>query len=119
MKRAERTAEEDTVATRAAWEGVGYARCELDQAEREAAELRERRRQLMHEIDVVRAENQVLEKELNEQLGAWRMLDETQLKVVEILPRLRQVTDSWSYRLTLGLLAMLNRLRGLVLPKRH
>lgn len=118
MKRPERTEEGLAADLREAHERVGYARCETDRAERQCAELRARREQLLQQIEAVRGENQLLEQELRQQLATWRQLDETHVRTEEILPRIRQVTGSLSYRLTSGLLGVINKVRRLVLPAR-
>lgn len=141
MNRPERTEEPVPAAEYERHEAIGYLRCELDQAERTLATLRARKQELLRQIaladneqrdaeraldahraelrrqlDVVAAENQALERELLERLAAWRKLDEATVRVDEIVPQLRAVTGSFTYRCVAGLLHLVNRVLGVLRP---
>ncbi len=116
MDRPDRVTEESPAAERERFELIGYSRCEADEAERLLADLRHKLQTLRSQIAAVEAENRTLERELLQQLGTWRKLDDANQRVEEILPQLRVVTGSLTYRLCAGLLAVLNRGRRLLLP---
>jgi SMC interacting uncharacterized protein involved in chromosome segregation len=139
MNRPERTEEPVPATEYERHEAVGYLRCEVDQAERTLATLRARKQELLRQItladaeqcdaeralqanraelqrqlDVVAAENRALERELLERLATWRKLDEASVRVEEIVPQLRAVTGSFTYRFVAGLLHVVNRGLGVL-----
>lgn len=142
MNRPERTEEPVPATEYERHEAIGYLRCEVDEAERTLATLRARKQELQRQITladneqrdaertvlaqraelqrqlaVVAAENQTLERELLERLATWRKLDEASLRVDEVVPHLKAVTGSLTYRCVAGLLHVVNRGLALVLPR--
>lgn len=119
MSRPRRVDEEAPIGAKELAERVGYARCEADEAERTLEALRQRQQDLRRQIAAVDAENRTLERDLLQQLGQWRKLDDGQQRVEELLPQLKSVTSSLTYRLVAGLLTRINRVRAFVLPSRR
>ena len=98
---------------------LGYARGSVDETERTLAALRQRQHDLRQQIAAVMAENRLLERELLQQLGQWRKIDDANQRVEDVLPQLKAVTGSWTYRLVAGMLAVVNRVRRVILPGRR
>lgn len=118
MPRPDRIAEGTPEADRERFERIGYSRCEADEAERLLASLRQKQLELRDQIAAVGAENRTLERDLLQQLGTWRKLDDAHQRVEDVLPQLKAVTSSLVYRLVAGLLGVVNRVRCLLLPSR-
>ena len=112
----ERVEESTAKHARELFERIGYARCELDRIELELTKLVERRQALQKHTEVVRAENETLELDLLQRLTRWQMLDDVNQRVENVMPQLRAVTGSLTYRLVAKMLAVVNRLRRAVLP---
>lgn len=119
MSRPRRVEEGAPTDARELAERIGYARCETDEADRTLEALRQKQQDLRRQIAAVDAENRVLERDLLQQLSQWRKLDDGQQRVEELLPQLRSVTSSLTYRLVAGLLAGINRMRSFLLPTRR
>ena len=98
MTREARREDDPCADVRATAERIGHARCEVEYADRELEALRRQRERLARDIDAVRAENGTLEQELLRELAAWRKLDGDKQRLQDVLPRVRQVTASMSYR---------------------
>lgn len=114
---------EDAAAEREVYERIGYTRREVEEArarlrelERNRDELRSRKEDLSRQIDVVRAEVEALRAQLTERLGAFCALDDVDQRTasVEIVRRIEAIRASATYRITAGVLAVVNRLRGVV-----
>lgn len=103
-------------------EEVGYARCQMDDAkaklrEVEACrdELVKRRGELMHQIEVVEAEVASLRRRLLDRLGSWCALDELDQRAsVDLIRRIDAVRSSSTYRITAGMLRVVNVLHRVV-----
>ena len=98
---------------------LDHARGAADEAERTLAALQQRQQDLRRQIGAVTAENRLLERELLQQLGQWRKLDDANQRVEDVLPQLKTVTSSLTYRLVAGMLAVVNRVRRAILPGRR
>lgn len=96
---------------------LGYARGSVDETERTLSALRQRQHDLRTQIAAVTAENRLLERDLLQQLGKWRMLDEASQRVEDVLPQLNAMTGSLTYRLVALLHGVVNRVRRAILPK--
>ncbi|MBL8753585.1 MAG: hypothetical protein JNK15_09810 [Planctomycetes bacterium] len=110
--------EPPATAAREPGERVAYTRGELDRTELELARLRARRAELQKQIDVVTAENGLLERDLLQKLATWRKLDDANARAEEVLPQLRAVTGSLCYRVCRVLLHGVNRAWALVTFRR-
>lgn len=110
MQRTDRV-EEGTRASQQAAEALGYARCEVDQAAGQLADLQQRRDELRRQIEAARVETDALENELIDRLSAWQRLEQRAQRLDDVWPRFQAVTKSLTYRASAGLLAAVNRLR--------
>jgi len=97
--------------TREHFERLGYARAEVDGAEKALAAQRQKRQELSRQNEVVETECKQLERELLQKLAFWRKLDEHTQTVDTLLPQFRAVTGSFTYRAAAALLRTINRLR--------
>lgn len=97
----------------------GHARGVVDEAGRTLAALRHREQDLRKQIAAVDAENRLLERELMQQLSQWRRLDDATQRVEDVLPQLKAVTGSLTYRLVAGMFGVVNRVRRAILPGRR
>jgi len=98
---------------------VRHAHGIVDEAGRTLAALRHRQQDLRKQIAAVDAENRLLERELLQQLSQWRRLDDATQRVEDVLPQLKAVTGSLTYRLVAGMLGLVNRVRRAILPGRR
>jgi hypothetical protein len=98
-------------AERDLFERIGYARAESDGAEQTLARLRARHQDFLRQIDVVETECRRLERELLEKLSTWRKLENDQQGLDDVLPQVRAITTSHTYRYTAALLRIVNRTR--------
>jgi hypothetical protein len=106
--------EPSTAAARELHESVGGARADVERAEQELVRLRARNTDLQRQIGVVVGESQNLERELLQKLSSWRNLDDANARAEEVLPQLRAVTGSLTYRLVRGVLHVGNRVLGVL-----
>lgn len=118
MNRPERVETPLPKADRDTHERIGYARCEADQAEKALTDLQKKRDSLTRQIDAVEAENRNLERELLQKLGTWRKLDDATQRVDDVLPQLKAVTGSLTYRGVAKVLGVVNRTRKAMRRKR-
>lgn len=118
MNRPERVETPLPKADRDTHERIGYGRCEADQADKTLAELQKKRDLLARQIDAVEAENRNLERELLHKLGTWRKLDDATQRVDDVLPQLKAVTGSLTYRGVAKLLGAVNRARKVLRRRR-
>jgi len=103
-------------------EEVGYARCQLDQAVAKLRETEQRRdelagrcTELARQIEVVDAEVAALRRRLLDRLGAWCSLDELDQRASsDVIRRIDAVRGSSTYRITAGVLHLLNKVRRFV-----
>ncbi len=95
-------------------EHVGGARADVERDQQELARLRARHADLERQIEVVAGETQNLERELLQKLASWRKLDDANVRVEDVLPQLRAVTGSLTYRLVHGVLHIGNRVLGVL-----
>lgn len=105
------------------FEQIGYTRREVDEArarlrelERTRDELRGRRDELARQIEFVQGETDALRKQLAERLGTWCQWDDADQRAasVELVRRVDEVRSSTTYRLTAGLLLVVNKVRRFV-----
>ncbi len=95
-------------------ERVGAARADAERAQLELVRLRAKSAELERQIGIVGDENQNLERALIQKLTSWRKLDDANVRAEEVLPQLRAVTGSLTYRLVYGVLRIGNRVLGVL-----
>ncbi len=101
-------------AARDLFEQTGAARAELQRAEQDLERLRARHAELTAQVEAVQIENANLERGLVKKLHEWRRLDDATVRADEVLPQLRAVTGSLTYRAVRFVLHAVNRVLGLV-----
>ena len=108
---------------REAHESVGYARCEVDTArarlrelERTRDDLVRRQQEATRQIDFVQREVDDRRRELAERLGAWCALDDLDQRTIasDFIRKVDAVRASRTYRITAGVLRVVNRARYFV-----
>jgi septal ring factor EnvC (AmiA/AmiB activator) len=100
-----------TAAERDLFVRIGNVRAEADAAEQTLARLRARHQDLLRQIDVVETECCKLEHELLERLSTWREFESDQQDMDDLLPQVRAVTTSFTYRVVAQLLRIVNLTR--------
>ncbi len=111
MNRPDRIEEPMPASERELFERIGYSRCEADQVEQMLLRLRNKRQEMASQILAVEAENAILERELLQKLDTWKGRDEALQRVEDVLPQIKAVTGSLTYRLVLAMLRGVNRVR--------
>jgi hypothetical protein len=96
------------------YEQVGAARADVERAEQDLAKLEARHAQLTRQLEAVQIENANLERELIKKLHDWRKHDDANVRADEVLPQLRAVTGSFTYRAVSFALHAVNRVLGIV-----
>lgn len=99
-----------TAAERDLFVRIGWVGAEADAAEQTLARMRARHQDLLRQIEVVEAECCKLEHELLERLSKWRELESEQQDMDDLLPQIRAVTTSFTYRVVANLLRIVNLL---------
>ena len=111
MNRPDRIEEPTPATERDLFERIGYSRCEVEQAERVLSQLQGKHQEMTRQIQVVEAENACIERELLRKLDTWKGRDEALQRVEDVLPQLKAVTGSLTYRAVHALLRSVNRVR--------
>jgi chromosome segregation ATPase len=96
------------------FERTGAARADVERAEQDLAALRARQADLAQQLEAVQIENANLERELIKKLHQWRKLDDATVRADEVLPQLRAVTGSLTYRGVRFVLHAVNRAIGVL-----
>ena len=118
----EGTGQTDSTATpgateRELHEWAGYVRCELDAARAQLAALQQQQQELLQQRTVVEREVEALRLELEAKLRDWCELDDLDVRHDRLggtIARLESVRRSLTFRVTMGLLSIVNELRWLV-----